>query len=158
VGKTRPLGIPVLEDKIVQMSAKRLLEAIYEVDFIDESMGYRPNRGGRDASQQLRNALFKSRCHWIDEADIKGFFNNMDHNWLIRMLEERIADQHLIRLIRKWLVAGILEEDEMITNPTTGTPQGGIISPILANIYLHYTLDLWIERIVKRDCRGEVVY
>jgi len=137
-GKTRALGIPAIEDKIVQMSARRLLEAIYEVDFLDSSMGYRPRRGAREAGQKLRDGIFESRVHWIVEADIKGFFDNMDHNWLIQMLEQRVADSHFIRLIRKWLKAGIMEEDGCIVNPTTGTPQGGIVSPILANIYLHY--------------------
>lgn len=126
-GKTRPLGIPALEDKIVQMSARRLLEAILEADFSDNSMGYRAGRGARDASRRLCDELFRSRCHWVVEADIKGFFDNMDHDWLIRMLEQRVADRHYIRLIRKWLKAGIMEEDGVIKNPTTGTPQGGII-------------------------------
>lgn len=157
-GKLRPLGIPSLEDKIVQMSARRLLEAIYEPDFSDNSMGYRPARGAREASQKLRDELFLGRVHWIVEADIKGFFDHMDHDWLIRMLEERIADSHFIRLIRKWLRAGILEEDGAVINPTTGTPQGGIVSPVLANIYLHYALDLWVERVVGKQCRGQVVY
>jgi len=157
-GKQRPLGIPTLEDKIVQMSARRLLEAIFEADFSDDSMGYRPKRGAREASRKLRDQLFFGRTHWIVEADIKGFFDNMDHDWLIRMLEERIADSHFIRLIRKWLRAGILEEDGAVINPTTGTPQGGIVSPVLANIYLHYALDLWVERVVRKRCSGRVVY
>ncbi len=157
-GKLRPLGIPSLEDKIVQMSARRLLQAIYEPIFSDNSMGYRPERGAREASRKLRDQLFFSRVHWIVEADIKGFFDHMDHDWLIRMLEERIADSHFIRLIRKWLRAGILEEDGSVLNPTTGTPQGGIVSPVLANIYLHYALDLWVEKIVKKRCSGQVVY
>jgi len=157
-GKLRPLGIPTLEDKIVQMSVRRLLEAIFEPDFLDNSMGYRPNRGAREASQKLRDELFFGRVHWIVEADIKGFFDHMDHDWLIRMLEERIADSHFIRLIRKWLRLGILEEDGSVINPTTGTPQGGIVSPVLANIYLHHVLDLWVERVVKKRCRGQVVY
>jgi group II intron reverse transcriptase/maturase len=157
-GKLRPLGIPSLEDKIVQMSARRLLQAIYEPIFSDNSMGYRPERGAREASRKLRDQLFFSRVHWIVETDIKGFFDHMDHDWLIRMLEERIADSHFIRLIRKWLRAGILEEDGSVLNPITGTPQGGIVSPVLANIYLHYALDLWVEKIVKKRCSGQVVY
>lgn len=157
-GKLRPLGIPSLEDKIVQMSARRLLEAIFEADFSANSMGYRPGRGAREASKQLRDGIFASRTHWIVEADIKGFFDNMSHSWLLRMLEERIADSHFLRLIRKWLKAGILEEDGSVVNPTTGTPQGGIVSPVLANIYLHYALDLWVERVVSKRCKGQVVY
>ena len=157
-GKLRPLGIPSLEDKIVQMSARRLLEAIYEADFSENSMGYRPGRGAREASKQLRDNIFTSRIHWIVEADIKGFFDNMSHPWLIRMLKERIADRHFLRLIQKWLKAGILEEDGSVLNPTTGTPQGGIVSPVLANIYLHYALDLWVEHVVAKRCKGQVVY
>lgn len=156
-GKMRPLGIPALEDKIVQQSAKRLLEAIYEADFQDESHGYRPNRGPRDASQQLQNTLFFGRTHWIVEADIKGFFDNVDHDWLERMLELRVDDRAFIALIRKWLKAGVLEEGGKVIHPATGTPQGGIISPVLANIYLHHVLDLWIERVVKKQVRGQVV-
>lgn len=157
-GKLRPLGIPSLEDKIVQMSARRLLEAIYEQDFLDSSMGYRPERGARQASKKLADELFFGRTHWVVEADIKGFFDNMDHDWLVRMIEQRVNDSHFIRLLRKWLRAGILEEDGAVVNPSTGTPQGGIISPILANIYLHYTLDLWIDRVVRKECKGQVVY
>jgi len=157
-GKLRPLGIPSLEDKIVQMAARRLLEAIFEADFLDQSMGYRPGRGAREASKALRDELFLGRAHWIVEADIKGFFDNMDHEWLVRMLEQRVADRHFIRLIRKWLKAGILEEDGAVLNPTTGTPQGGIVSPVLANIYLHYALDLWVARVVAKGCRGQVIY
>ena len=157
-GKLRPLGIPSLEDKIVQMSARRLLEAIYEQDFLDNSMGYRLGRGARQASKKLADELFYGRIHWVVEADIQGFFDNMDHNWLIRMIEQRVNDSHFTRLLRKWLKAGILEEDGSVLNPTTGTPQGGIVSPILANIYLHYTLDLWIERVVRKECRGQVVW
>ncbi len=157
-GKLRPLGIPSLEDKIVQMSARRLLEAIYEQDFLDESMGYRPERGARQASKKLADELFFGRIHWVVEADIKGFFDNMDHDWLIRMIEQRVNDSHFIRLLRKWLKAGILEEDGAVVNPATGTPQGGIISPVLANIYLHYTLDLWGDRVIRKACKGQVVY
>jgi len=171
-GRTRPLGIPALEDKIVQMAARRLLEAIFEADCSDSlrarscrcartsdnSMGYRTGRGARAASQELGNRLFRSRCHWVVEADIKGFFDNMDHDWLVRMLEQRVADRHFIRLIRKWLKAGIMEEDGAVVNPTTGSPQGGIVSPVLANVYLHYALDLWVERVVSRKSDGQVVY
>lgn len=157
-GKTRPLGIPALEDKIVQMAASRLLQAIYEADFLDSSWGYRPNRGARDASQHLREQLFLGRVHWVVEADIEGFFDNVDHNWLVRMLEQRVDDDAFIRLIRKWLKAGVLEEGGAVTHPAAGTPQGGIISPVLANIYLHYVLDLWIEKGVPRQVRGRQVY
>ncbi len=157
-GKTRPLGIPALEDKIVQQAASRLLQAIYEVDFLDVSKGYRPNRGARDASQELREQLFLERVHWVVEADIEGFFEKVDHDWLERMLEQRVDDRAFMRLIRKWLKAGVLEEAGEVIHPATGTPQGGIISPVLANIYLHYVLDLWIEKRVSRRIRGCKVY
>lgn len=157
-GKLRPLGIPALEDKIVQLAASKLLQAIYEADFLDESKGYRPNRGARDASQELRERLVFERVHWVVEADIKGFFENVDHDWLERMLRQRVDDTAFIRLIRKWLKAGILEEAGQVIHPATGTPQGGIISPVLANIYLHYVLDLWVERVVPKDLRGAHVY
>ena len=157
-GKLRPLGIPAIEDKIVQMSAYRLLEAIYEEDFLDCNMGYRRRRGPREASKKLRDELFGGRIHWIVEADIKSYFENVDHGWLVKMLRHRINDSHFIELICKWLKAGIMEEDGQIKNPTTGTPQGGVISAILANIYLHYVLDLWIEKKIRSECRGEIVY
>ncbi len=157
-GKTRPLGIPALEDKIVQQAASKLLQAIYEADFQNESKGYRPGRGARDASQELREKLFFERVHWVVEADIKSFFDHVDHDWLERMLEERVDDKSFIRLIRKWLKAGVMEEAGEVIHPATGTPQGGIISPVLANIYLHYVLDLWIEKVVPRRIRGAKVY
>ena len=157
-GKTRPLGIPALEDKIVQQAASKLLQAIYEADFLDVSKGYRPNRGARDASQELRERLFFERVHWVVEADIEGFFDKVDHDWLQRMLEKRVDDKAFIRLICKWLKAGVLEEAGQVIHPATGTPQGGIISPVLANIYLHYVLDLWIEKVVTGKVSGAVVY
>ncbi len=157
-GKTRPLGIPALEDKIVQQAASKLLQAIYEADFLDVSKGYRPERGARDASQELREKLFLERVHWVVEADIAGFFDNVDHDWLESMLKQRVDDKAFIRLIRKWLKAGVLEEAGEVIHPATGTPQGGIISPVLANIYLHYVLDLWVEKVVSRRIRGAKVY
>jgi group II intron reverse transcriptase/maturase len=157
-GKMRPLGIPALEDKIVQLAASKLLQAIYEADFLDVSKGYRPNRGARNASQELREKLVFERVHWVVEADIKGFFDNVDHDWMERMLRQRVDDTAFIRLIRKWLKAGILEEAGQVIHPATGTPQGGIISPVLANIYLHYVLDLWVEKVVSKDLRGAHVY
>lgn len=157
-GKTRPLGIPALEDKIVQQAASKLLQAIYEADFLDVNKGYRPGRGARDASQELREKLFLERVHWVVEADIEGFFDKVDHDWLERMLAQRVDDKAFIRLIRKWLKAGVLEEAGEVIHPATGTPQGGIISPVLANIYLHYVLDLWMEKVVPRQIRGATVY
>jgi len=154
-GKTRPLGIPAMADKLVQSVAAKILEAIYEQDFLTGSHGYRPGIGPQAAVKNLTNELQHNKYSYIVEADIRGFFNNIDHNWLVRMLEERIKDGTFIRLIRKWLKAGVLETDGKIVHPTTGTPQGGTISPILANIYLHFVLDLWFEKKVIPKCEGE---
>lgn len=155
-GKLRPLGIPALEDKLLQVAAAQILAAIYEQDFLDSSWGYRPKRGARDASRALAGRLYTGRIGWVVEADIRGFFDNISHSWMERMLEERITDGAFLRLIGKWLRAGIMEEDGKVVHPATGTPQGGIVSPVLANIYLHYVLDLWFERRVKRQSQGDV--
>lgn len=155
-GKWRPLGIPALEDKLLQMAAAKVLTAIYEQDFLDCSWGYRPKRGAREASRVLANRLYRSLTGWVVEADIRGFFDSISHDWMMRMLEERIEDGAFLRLIGKWLKAGILEEDGQVLHPATGTPQGGIISPVLANIYLHYVLDLWFEHRVRKGSQGEV--
>jgi group II intron reverse transcriptase/maturase len=155
-GKMRPLGIPALEDKLLQMAATQLLTAIYEQDFLDCSWGYRPKRGPREASRVLAGRLFRSRAEWIVEADIRGFFDSISHEWMMRMLKERIDDEALLRLISKWLKAGVLEESGEVLHPATGTPQGGVISPVLANIYLHYALDLWFERRVRKGSKGDV--
>ena len=156
-GKLRPLGIPVLEDKIVQHAVRRILEAIWEEDFCDESIGYRPRRGARQGSYELREALTGGGCRWVVEADIRSFFDHVDHGWLVRMLKERIADRPLIRLIVKWLKAGVMDEGR-VAHPATGTPQGGVISPILANIYLHHVMDLWIRKVVTKHCKGRVLF
>lgn len=156
-GKLRPLGIPVLEDKIVQHAVRRILEAIWEEDFHDESIGYRPGRGARQGSQELREALQGGGYRWVVEADIRSFFDHVDHGWLVRMLEERIADGPLIRLIVKWLKAGVMDEGH-VAHPATGTPQGGVISPILANIYLHHVMDQWIGKVVAKHCKGRVLF
>ena len=156
-GKERPLGIPALEEKLVQLACAKLLTAIYEQDFIEGSYGYRPERSVLDAISELTfNLQFGTFGH-IVEADIKGFFEHMDHDWLLEMLKQRIDDRAFLNLIRKWLKAGILDTDGQIIDPETGTPQGGIVSPVLANIYLHYALDLWFERVVKAQCTGEAM-
>ena len=152
----RSLGIPAVLDKLLQVCVSRILTAIYEADFLPYSFGYRPGMGVKDALKTLRSTLVRGKFGYVVEADIKGFFDNINHDWLIRMLEERINDRPFLRLIRKWLSAGILETDGKVIHPTTGTPQGGIVSPILANIYLHYVLDLWIEHYVKPRCKGMV--
>ncbi len=154
-GKVRPLGIPVVEDKLVQLAVTRLLTAIYEQDFLRCSYGYRPHVGALDAVDALTIKLQFGRYNWVVEADITGFFDNIDHEWILRMLAERIDDRALIRLIKKWLKAGVLDTDGTVRHPATGSPQGGVVSPILANVYLHYALDLWFEKVVKRHCHGE---
>jgi group II intron reverse transcriptase/maturase len=157
-GKRRPLGIPVLEDKLVQHAAKAILEAIYEADFVEYSFAYRPERSAKDAASELCFRLQFAPLSWLVEADIKSFFDNIDHDWMLRMLEERIDDRAFVRLIRKWLKAGVLEDIHTVSHPATGTPQGGVISPILANIYLHYALDLWFEQVVKKEAKGECLH
>jgi RNA-directed DNA polymerase len=154
-GKLRPLGIPAVEDKLLQLAVARLLEAIYEQDFLRCSYGYRPARGPLDAVDKLTVKLQFGRYEYVVEADIKGFFDNIDHDWMIRMLAERVEDKALLWLIKKWLKAGVLDTDGKVLHPITGTPQGGIISPVLSNVYLHYALDLWFEKIVKKHCKGE---
>jgi len=154
-GKTRPLGIPATQDKLLQAAVKRLLEAIYEQDFLRSSFGYRPNVGALDAVNKLTVKLQFGKYNYIVEADIKGFFDNLNHDELLKMLAERVDDKALLWLIGKWLKAGVLDTDGKTLHPTTGTPQGGIISPILANVYLHYALDLWFQKVVVPLCHGE---
>jgi len=154
-GKLRPLGIPAVEDKLLQLAVARMLEAIYEQDFLRCSYGYRPTTGPLDAVDKLTVKLQFGRYEYVVEADIKGFFDNINHEWMIRMLAERVEDRALLWLIKKWLKAGVLDTDGKVLHPVTGTPQGGIISPVLSNVYLHYALDLWFEKIVKKHCKGE---
>jgi len=156
-GKLRPLGIPATDDKVLQRAVAKILEAIYEADFLDVSYAYRPGIGPPDAVRDLTRKLQFGRYAHIVEADIKGFFGNIDHHWMIRMLKERINDGPFLRLIQKWLKAGILETSGEVIHPATGTPQGGIVSPVLANVYLHYALDLWFEKRIKRGCSGEAL-
>lgn len=156
-GKERPLGIPALEDKIVQSAVAKILNAIYEGDFLNTSYAYRPERGAKDAVSDLTYLLQFGVFGYVVEADIKGFYDNIDHDWLLRMLSLRIKDKAFLNLIRKWLKAGILNPDGTVMHPETGTPQGGIVSPILANVYLHYALDLWFENVVKVDLKGQAI-
>jgi len=154
-GKRRPLGIPALEDKIVQMCITRILAAIYENDFVDRSYGFRPKRSCHDALLSLNQMIMENPVNHVIDADIKGFFDNVNHKWMVRCLEERIADKNFLRLIVRFMKSGIIEQGKYFTTDE-GTPQGGILSPLLANIYLHYVLDLWMERIVKRETNGYV--
>jgi len=154
-GEQRPLGIPATEDKLLQLAVTRILQAIYEQDFLRCSNGYRPSMGALDAVRKLTIKLQFGQYQHVVEADIQGFFDNIQHEWMVEMLKERIEDGAFRRLIQKWLAVGVLDTDGQVLHPATGTPQGGIVSPILANVYLHYALDLWFEKVVKRECRGE---
>ncbi len=155
-GKLRPLGIPATIDKLLQVAVTRILNAIFEQDFLPCSFGYRPGISARNAVEQLHYQLQFGWFGYVVEADIKGFFDHINHDWLIEMLSQRINDKPFVRLIRKWLKAGILDTDGKVIHPATGTPQGGIVSPILANVYLHYVLDLWFEKVIKPNCKGSV--
>lgn len=155
-GRQRPLGIPVLEDKIVQRATVEVLNAIYETDFVGFSYGFRPGRSQHDALDALYTALLTRKVNWVLEVDIRGFFDAIDHGWLVKFLEHRIADRRVVRLIQKWLNAGVLEEGKRI-RAEEGTPQGGSASPLLANLYLHYVFDLWVQVWRRKQARGEVI-
>jgi group II intron reverse transcriptase/maturase len=155
-GKQRPIGIPVLEDKIVQRATVAVLNAIFETDFLGFSYGFRPGRSCHRALDALAVAIQSRKVSYILDADIRGFFDSLDHEWLIKFLEDRIADRRVIRHIRKWLNAGVLEEGKYIEQEE-GVPQGGSISPLLANIYLHYVFDLWAENWRRQQAHGDVV-
>lgn len=150
----RPLGIPAYEDKLVQHALKGILEAIYEQDFKDFSYGFRPQRSMHDALKRLNRIVERGKTNYIVDADIKGFFNHVDHEWLMKFLDVRVGDPNIQRLVRRMLKAGIQEDGEF--EPTDeGTPQGSVASPILANVYLHYVLDTWFAITVKKQCKGQ---
>ena len=153
-GRKRPLGIAVLEDKIVQGAVVKILECIYEEDFLGFSYGFRPGRGAHDALDALSVALQFEKVNWVLDADIQSFFDTMSHEWTMKFIEHRIADPRILRLIRKWLRAGVSEDGEW-SETTIGTPQGAVISPLLANVYLHYALDLWVNH-WRRNAAGEM--
>ena len=154
--KTRPIGIPTLEDKVLQRAVAMSLSAVYEQDFLDCSYGFRPGRSAHQALTRLREATMEMWGGWIVEVDIERFFDTLDHGHLRKIIEQRVRDGVILRQIGKWLHAGVLEGGN-VTYPDEGTPQGGVISPLLANIYLHEAIDRWIEEIVKPKCRGNVV-
>lgn len=151
--KKRPLGIPAYEDKLVQSALARILNAIYEQDFLECSFGFRPKRSCHDALKVLNAIVNNKRIHYVVDADIRGFFDHVDHGWMMSFLKHRIGDPNLLRMIARFLKAGIIEAGIKYDTPE-GTPQGGVCSPILANIYLHYTLDLWFEKQIRRTCKG----
>jgi RNA-directed DNA polymerase len=154
-GSRRPLGIPALEDKIVQGAVAEVLSAIYEVDFLGFSYGFRPGRGPHDALRSLHKAIMTQYVNWVLDADLRRFFDSVDHEWLIRMVSHRIADPRVLTLIQGWLTAGVMEGNEW-NETREGTPQGAGISPLLANVFLHYVLDLWVHQWRGREARGRV--
>ena len=155
-GRQRPIGIASLEDKIVQQAVVWVLQSIYEQDFLGFSYGYRPGQSQHAALDALSVALTSKKVNWVLDADVEGFFDTIDHEWLIKFLEHRIGDKRMLRLIRKWLRAGISEEGKW-SETLAGTPQGAVISPLLANVYLHYVFDLWIQWWRSQSGRGEIV-
>jgi len=154
--KLRPLGVLVLEDKIAQRAVAEVLSALYEQDFVGFSYGFRPGRSPHQALDALVMAILRRKVNWVLDADIRGFFDTLDHGWLVKFIEHRIADRRVVRLIQKWLKAGVLEDGKRIESEV-GTVQGGSISPLLANIYLHYVFDLWVHQWRIRKAQGDVV-
>jgi len=155
-GSKRPIGILCLEDKIVQQAVATVLNQIYEEDFLGFSYGFRPERSPHNALDAVSVGITQRKVSWILDADIKSFFDTVDHEWLMKFVEHRIADKRILRLIRKWLKAGVFEDGQRIAQ-TEGTPQGSVISPLLANIYLHYTFDLWANRWREKQAVGDII-
>ena len=153
-GGERPLGIAALEDKIVQQALRTILEQIFEVEFLGFSYGFRPGRSPHNALDALWVGLMKRRINWVLDCDIRGFFDAIDHEWLMKFIEHRVGDRRVLRLIRRWLRAGVSEEGRW-SNSVVGTPQGSVISPFLANVYLHYVLDLWAAHWRKHCAQGD---
>jgi len=155
-GRQRPLGIAALEDKIVQQAVVTILNQIYEADFQGFSYGFRPGRGPHQALDALSVALLRRKVNWVLDADIRGFYDNMNHEWTMKFIEHRVADRRILRLIQKWLKAGV-SEDGQWSETKVGTPQGAVVSPLLSNVYLHYVFDLWVEAWRKKVAQGDVV-
>ncbi|MFQ5927308.1 MAG: group II intron reverse transcriptase/maturase [Terriglobia bacterium] len=155
-GRRRPLGVPALEDKIVQRAVVEVLNAIYEVDFLGFSYGFRPGRSPHQALDALTVGIMTRKVNWVLDADIRGFFDALDHGWLVKFIEHRVADPRVVRLMQKWLNAGVLEDGKRIRSEI-GTVQGGSVSPLLANLYLHYVFDLWVRQWRKKRARGDVI-
>lgn len=156
-GKQRPLGLPCYEDKLVQGVMANILNDVYEPRFLDCSYGFRENRSAHDVVKLINQTIMRQKVNYVLEADIKGFFDNVDHDWLMKFLEHDIDDKNFLRYIKRFLISGIMEGTEL-KDSDRGTPQGGLISPVLANVYLHYVLDLWFEKAVKPILKGEAYY
>jgi len=155
-GRQRPLGVAALEDKIVQQAVVTILNAIYEVDFKGFSYGFRPGRSPHQALDALSVGLHRKRVNWVLDADIRGFFDQMSHEWTMQFVQHRVGDPRILRLIQKWLKAGVMEDGQW-SETKVGTPQGSVASPLLANIYLHYVFDLWVEAWRKKVAKGDVI-
>ena len=155
-GRQRPLGIAAVEDKIVQQAVVTVLNRIYEADFKGFSYGFRPGRGPHQALDALTVGIQRKRVNWILDADIRGFFDNMSHEWTMKFIEHRVADRRILRLIQKWLKAGV-SEDGQWSETKLGTPQGAVVSPLIANVYLHYVFDLWAEVWRKKVAKGDMI-
>jgi RNA-directed DNA polymerase len=155
-GRQRPLGIAAMEDKILQRAVVGVMNCIYECDFRGFSYGFRPGRGAHDALDALATGVLRKKVNWVLDADIRGFFDTIDHGWLIKFIEHRIADRRVLRLIQKWLRAGVMEQGRRVTTKV-GSPQGATVSPLLANICLHYALDLWVEQWRRRHGHGDII-
>jgi retron-type reverse transcriptase len=155
-GSKRPLGVPALEDKLVQLATVEVLNAIYEQDFVGFSYGFRPGKSAHNALDAVSVAVERRKVNWILDADIRAFYDTIEHGWLIKFIEHRVADTRVVRLIKKWLHAGVLEDDRL-TRSQVGTVQGGSISPLLSNIYLHYVFDLWGKQWRGRHAEGDMI-
>ena len=156
-GKLRPLGIPAYEDRLVQGVMANVLHEVYEPRFLDCSYGFRPGRSAHDVVRYIDQTIMNRKVNYVLEADIKGFFDNVDHDWLMKFLEHDIQDKNFLRYVKRFLIAGVMEGTEL-KDSDRGTPQGGLISPVLANVYLHYVLDLWFAKAIKPRLRGEAYY
>lgn len=156
-GKLRPLGIPSYEDRLVQSVMAWILNDIYEERFVESSYGFRPKRSAHMAVREINQTIMTKKVNYVLDADIKGFFDNVNHEWLMKFLENDIADKNFLRYVKRFLIAGVMEGTER-KESDKGTPQGGQISPVLANVYLHYVLDLWYEKVLRKKCKGEVYY
>jgi group II intron reverse transcriptase/maturase len=156
-GKLRPLGIPAYEDRLVQSAMAGVLNDIYEERFLDCSYGFRPGRNAHDVVKEINQTIMIRKVNYILDADIKGFFDNVNHDWLMKFLENDINDKNFLRYVKRFLIAGVMEGTER-KESDKGTPQGGQISPVLANVYLHYVLDLWFDKVLRKNCKGEVYY
>jgi group II intron reverse transcriptase/maturase len=155
-GRQRPLGIATLEDKIVQRAVVEVLNAIYEEDFLGFSYGFRPGRNPHDALDALAAGIYRKKVNWVLDADIRDFFSKLDHAWIEKFLEHRIADKRVLRLVGRWLSAGVIEDGDW-SETLEGSPQGASVSPLLANVYLHYVFDWWVRQWRSRQARGDVI-